>query len=158
MYVNRHKKIYWGELRGGSLGDLKENDFLYGTILNYYAPDHIYFENPMMPSGTKIHEWASITHYQGHRATPSLPLLKKGQQYHFSSQMEVRPQNGVYFKIRFLDRYGKEINTVIEKQSSFVFTFPEEAYHYQVQLLSAGIESFDFHWISIEEEETQDHV
>ena len=31
------------------------------------------------------------------------------------------------------------------------FTYPEEAYSYKVQLLSAGVESFEFHCLRIEE-------
>ena len=31
------------------------------------------------------------------------------------------------------------------------FTYPKEAYSYKVQLLSAGVESFEFHCLKIEE-------
>lgn len=158
MIIKRNKEIYWGEFRGASLGVLSENSFLYGSVVIYYSRYHVYFENSMVNSGTMIHEWTSSFNFQGNRLTPTLPLLKKGHRYRLVSQMTVQPQNGLYFRLIFMDRYDKQVDQVIEKDFDFTFTYPEEAYHYKVQLLSAGLQSVDFHSFSIEEDYSKQDV
>lgn len=78
--IDGHKtaeRNFWGEFKGASLGNLRENSFLYGSIVIYYARNHIYFENEMISSGTMVHEWTSSFNFQGNRLTPTLPLIKK---------------------------------------------------------------------------------
>ena len=158
MMIKRNKEIYWGEFKGASLGDMRQNTFLYGSIVLYHSRDHVYLENDMVNSGTMIHEWTSSFNFQGNRLTPTLPLLKRGYRYRLSSRMTVQPQNGLYFRLIFMDRYDKQVGQVIEKDLDFTFTYPEEAYHYRVQLLSAGFQSVDFHSFSIEEDDSEQDV
>ena len=158
MMFKRHKEIYWGEFKGGSSGDSRQNTFLFGSIVLYHSRDHVYLENDMVNSGTMIHEWTSSFNFQGNRLTPTLPLLKRGHRYRLVSQMTVQPQNGLYFRLIFMDRYNKQVDQVIEKDFDFTFTYPEEAYHYKVQLLSAGLQSVDFHSFSIEEDYSKQDV
>ena len=112
----------------------------------------------MMNSGTMIHEWTSSFNFQGNRLTPTLPLLKRGHRYRLASQMTVQPQNGLYFRLIFMNRYDRQVGQVIEKNFDFTFTYPEDAYHYKVQLLSAGFQSVDFHSFSIEEDYSEQDV
>ena len=158
MMIKRNKEIYWGEFKGASLGDTRQNTFLFGSIVLYYSRDHVYLENDMVNSGTMIHEWTSSFNFQGNRLTPTLPLLKRGYRYRLASHMIVQPQNGLYFRLIFMDRYDKQVGQVIEKDLAFTFTYPEEAYHYRVQLLSAGFQSVDFHSFSIEEDDSEHDV
>ena len=158
MMFKRHKEIYWGEFKGGSSGDGRQNTFLYGSIVLYHSRDHVYLENTMVNSGTMIHEWTSSFNFQGNRLTPTLPLLKKEHSYRLTSQMTVQPQNGLYFRLIFMDRYDRQVGQVIEKNFDFTFTYPEDAYHYKVQLLSAGFQSVDFHSFSIEEDYSEQDV
>ena len=158
MMIKRNKEIYWGEFKGASLGDTRQNTFLYGSIVLYHSRVHVYLENTMVNSGTMIHEWTSSFNFQGNRLTPTLPLLKKGHSYRLTSQMTVQPQNGLYFRLIFMDRYDKQVDQVIEKDFDFTFTYPEEAYHYKVQLLSAGLQAVDFHSFSIEEDYSKQDV
>jgi len=158
MMIKRSKEIYWGEFKGGSSGDGRQNTFLYGSIVLYHSRDHVYLENTMVNSGTMIHEWTSSFNFQGNRLTPTLPLLKKEHSYRLTSQMTVQPQNGLYFRLIFMDRYDRQVGQVIEKNFDFTFTYPEDAYHYKVQLLSAGFQSVDFHSFSIEEDYSEQDV
>ena len=158
MLIKRNKEIYWGEFKGGSSGDSRQNTFLFGSIVLYHSRDHVYLENAMVNSGTMIHEWTSSFNFQGNRLTPTLPLLKRGYRYRLSSRMTVQPQNGLYFRLIFMDRYDKQVGQVIEKDLDFTFTYPEEAYHYRVQLLSAGFQAVDFHSFSIEEDDSEQDV
>ena len=46
----------------------------------------------------------------------------------------------------------------VERSESMIFTYPNEAYSYKVQLLSAGVESLEFHCLNIDQiiEESDD--
>lgn len=158
MVIRRQKEIFWGEFKGASLGNLRENSFLYGLIVIYYARNHIYFENEMISSGTMVHEWTSSFNFQGNRLTPTLPLIKKGHRYRLTSNMTIKPDNGLYFRLIFKDRYDEKVSQLIKKDLTFTFTYPEEAYNYSIQLLSAGLKSVDFHSFSIEEDYTEQNV
>ena len=68
------------------------------------------------------------------------------------------PESSVFLKIIFFDRYEKEISNQVERSESMIFTYPNEAYSYKVQLLSAGVESLEFHCLNIDQiiEESDD--
>ena len=123
MMIKRNKEIYWGEFKGASLGDTRQNTFLFGSIVLYYSRDHVYLENDMVNSGTMIHEWTSSFNFQGNRLTPTLPLLKRDHRYRLVSQMTVQPQNGLYFRLIFMDRYNKQVDQVIEKDFDFTCSY-----------------------------------
>lgn len=150
MKISKRKVIYWGEARGASASARKDTTYLFGTTLIYHAPDFISFENPLMASGQILHEWSSSCQYQEERLTPTLPLLKKGKQYRIIRKMESFPEFSVFFKISFLNRYGEEIGNKVEREDILTFTYPLEAYSYKIQLLSAGLRSFDFHYLELQ--------
>ena len=151
MKIKKHQQnIYWGELKGASLGDDPDYTFLYGSTIEFKAPDCILFENRLMVSGQIIHEWRSEFHYQSQRLTPSLPLLKRGQTYQLNVLMKLYPKASVYLKIIFLDRYEKEISSHISKDQDLEFTYPKDAYSYRIQLLNAGAETIEFRYLTIE--------
>ena len=49
---------------------------MYGTKLRI-EDDGTYFNNPLMPSGTVIHDWRMLTTFSEHKYAPSLPILKR---------------------------------------------------------------------------------
>ena len=104
-----------------------------------------------MASGQKIHEWSSSWNYQGDRQVPSLPLLKRGRSYSLTRDMNSYPSGSVFLKLIFFDRYNREVGNIVERSDKMAFTYPKEAYSYKVQLLSAGVESFEFHYLKIED-------
>ncbi|WP_415669555.1 accessory Sec system protein Asp3, partial [Streptococcus sanguinis] len=93
---------------------------------------------------------SSQWNYQRDRQVPALPLLKKGARYCLSRDMTTYPESSVFLKIIFFDRYEKEISNQVERSESMIFTYPNEAYSYKVQLLSAGVESLEFHCLDID--------
>ena len=105
----------------------------------------------MITSGEILRSWSSSLNYQGSRTQVSLPLLKRGQDYQISMNFNCHPEQGLYIKIRFFDRYGSVIEEKVEKVKQFIFTYPKETYTYEVSLLSAGFESLDFYDFYIEE-------
>ena len=159
MKIKEKKGIYWGELRGTSAANnAKDFTYLYGSTLISYAPDHVFFENKLMASGQTIHEWSSAWNYQRDRQIPALPLLKKGQTYRLARRMDCFPASSVFLKLIFFNSYGEEVGQLVGREESLVFTYPPEAYSYKVQLLSAGVESFDFHFLTIEAVQEESHV
>ena len=86
---------------------VNSSTFMYGTKLRFNQ-DNIYFENPLMPSGTIIHSWYMLTDFAEDRVSPKLPILKKGHQYQFQFNFEVEPKGAAYFKMKFY-RKNKEI-------------------------------------------------
>ena len=142
MIINQRESISWGEVQG---------TVMYGSEIIYHKDKHISLSNPLVPSGEILKTWFSSVNYQAFRAQPSLPLLKRKQDYQLCINFDCHPENGIYIKISFLDRYGDIIEEKIEKMKVFDFTYPADTYTYQVSLLSAGFESLDFYSFSIEE-------
>ena len=142
MIIRQRTEILWGELKG---------DFLCGSKVTYHSNQHISFFNPLVNSGVVLKSWVSSLNYQASRTQPSVPLLKRKQDYQLRMNFECHPTNGVYTKITFFDRYGDVIEEKIEKAKVFDFSYPDDTYTYQVSLLSAGFESLDFYSFSIKE-------
>ena len=142
MIINQREHITWGEVKGTSM---------YGSKVTYHQDQHISLYNPLVSAGEILKTWLSIVNYQAHRTQPSLPLLKRKQDYQLCMNLDCTPKNSVYIRISFFDRYGDVIEEKIEKTKVFDFTYPEDAYTYQVSLLSAGFESLDFYYFSIKE-------
>ena len=142
MIIKQREDIGWGEIA---------STYMYGTKVLYHTNKCISIYNPLVRSGVVIRSWDSSVNYQASRTQPSLPLLKRKQDYQLCMNFECHPTNGVYTKIAFFDRYGDVIEEKIEKMKIFDFTYPDDTYTYQVSLLSAGFESLDFYSFSIKE-------
>ena len=52
--------------------------YVYGSKIRRLADDQVEFSNPFLPAGTVIYRWDEAINYGGGRATPALPLLKRG--------------------------------------------------------------------------------
>lgn len=142
MIITQRHSIHWGEVGG---------TYMYGSNVSYYPDKSVRLYNPLMPSGEVLKTWFSSVNYQGARTQPQLPLLKRNYQYHLAMRFDCQPENGVYTKITFFDRYGDILEEKVEKVKDFIFTYPEDSYTYQVSLLSAGFESLTFYHFSIKE-------
>ena len=142
MIIKQRQEINWDEVGG---------TYMYGSTVSYYPDKRVRLYNPLLPSGEILKTWFSSVNYQASRTQPSLPLLKRKQDYQLCMNYECHPTNGVYTKIAFFDRYGDVIEEKIEKMKVFDFTYPDDTYTYQVSLLSAGFESLDFYSFSIKE-------
>lgn len=142
MIIKQREDIGWG-----GVGDT----YMYGTKVLYHDDQHISIYNPLVRSGVVLRSWDSSVNYQASRTQPSLPLLKRKQNYQLCMDFDCYPENGIYIKISFFDRYGEIIEEKIEKMKVIEFTYPADTYTYQVSLLCAGFESLDFYSFSIKE-------
>ena len=97
MIITQRQSIHWGR----SWRDL------YVRINCILFPDKsVRLYNPLLPSGEILKTWFSSVNYQAARTQPQLPLLKRNQEYQLSLAFDCQPENGVYTKITFFDRYG----------------------------------------------------
>ena len=142
MIITQRQYIHWGETGG---------TYMYGTNVSYHPDKSVRLSDPLLPSAEILKPWFSSVNYQAARTQPQLPLLQRNQEYQLSLVFDCWPENGMYTKITFLDRYGDILEEKIEKVKDFVFTYPEESYTYQISLLAAGFESLTFYHFSIKE-------
>ncbi|QQQ35017.1 accessory Sec system protein Asp3 [Streptococcus mitis] len=142
MIITQRQSIHWGEVGG---------TYMYGSNVSYYPDKSVRLYNPLLPSGEVLRTWFSSVNYQGARTQPQLPLLKRNHQYHLAMHFDCQPENGVYIKLIFLNRYEDVLEEKVEKVREFTFTYPEDTYTYRISLLSAGFQELTFYDFSIKE-------
>lgn len=141
MRKQKDRHLYWGPI--------SSVDYLWGSVIERLAEDQIRFMNPLMPSGQVLKSWKSLTSYGEDRMAPSLPLLQRGQTYVVEVQMTSRPVHTVMLEVVCQDRFGKIVDRQVSTEGQVKLVYPEQAYSYQVHLLSAGMQEFTFHHITI---------
>lgn len=144
MADTKHFNVYWRQIN--------QSTFMYGARVQF-KKEGVYYSNRLMPSGTLKHEWYMRTNFYTDRAFPALPFLKKGVKYLFKFYVTAIPEKSVYFKIVFLKRNGTQAGVFIAKEDEIEIEMPEEAYEYQVQMMSAAMSSLYFDHIEIIPEE-----
>ena len=135
------RRHYWGPLSSA--------DYLWGSLIQGFARDKVVFKNPLMPSGQILKTWKSMSNFSDNRLAPSLPLLKRGQSYVLDVSMTSTPSHTVMVEIVFQDRVGVAVKRQVASDGSLAFVYPENAYAYEVHLLSAGMQEFVFHYFTI---------
>ena len=80
---------------------------------------------------------------------PSLPLLQRGRTYVVEVQMTSRPAHTVMLEVVCQDRFGKIVDRQVSTEGQVKLVYPEQAYSYQVHLLSAGMQEFTFRYFTI---------
>ena len=138
---NDSRRIYWG--------DLVLADYLWGSTIQATAQGSVQFQNSLMPSGQVLKTWYSQTNFGKNRQIPSLPLLKREQEYELVITMEATPSHTVMVEIIFKDRFGEIVGRRVTAEGRLSFTYPDQAYAYEVRLLSAGLQEFTFHYFTI---------
>ena len=63
--------------------------------------------------------------------------------------MSSKPAHTVLVEIVFQDRFGVTVERKVTSDGSLSFLYPEQAYAYQVRLLSAGMQEFTFDYFII---------
>ena len=141
MRKQENRPLYWGPISSA--------DYLWGSVIERLAEDQIRFTNPLMPSGQVLKTWKSLTSYGEDRMAPSLPLLQRCQTYVVEVQMTSRPAHTVMLEVVCQDRFGKIVDRQVSTEGQVKLVYPEQAYSYQVHLLSAGMQEFTFRYFTI---------
>lgn len=129
---------------------VNQSTFMYGTQLDFTEEGAI-FENPLMPSGIVIHDWAMTKDYTSDKAVPTLPILKRESQYHIEFDYDVTPDTGIYFKLIFYRKNGTELDAKIIQTHTYDFTYPNAAYTYEVQMINSAAQHLTFRQFTITE-------
>lgn len=135
--------VYWN--------DYSSDTYLYGSEIEYAGRDSVRFKNELMPPGTVIKQWYSMTNYQAQRIEPSLPILAEEGRYRIRLSLDTPNGSGYLIRLVFLDRYEDESGDFTLRDSSAEFSCPRETYSYKMQLINAGMTEFVFHSVTIEE-------
>lgn len=128
--------------------------YLYGSEISY-EEDGVRFHNELMPPGTVIKKWQSMTNYQMSRVEPSLPIIDCEADYILTTSIECPKDQNYLIRVVFFDRYGNEAGSVIVRDVEARFSCPVKTFKYEVQLISAGLTDLVFHWMSIKEIERE---
>lgn len=139
--------IYWNNFAKGSYAQGGQTRFEGRTV---------YFENALMSPSLVIKTWTSLTNYQAGRTQPDLPFLRRGQDYRLRLEAESQPFQTLYVRVEFFDRFRESLGFELLKQDELVFTYPDQAYSYDIQLINAGCRSFVFHQLLLESVELSD--
>ncbi len=142
-------RIYWK--------NYSQSTYSHGSQIDFQK-DQVFFENSLMPPSFVIKSWDSMTNFQAVRSQPSLPLLKKGASYQLDLVAEVEPKHAAYLQINFFDRHHEKIHFEILKNQQNQFTYPQEAYSYQIALINAGATSLTFKYLSLRALGSEDSV
>ncbi len=135
--------IYWQEY--------SSNTYLYGSEVEYLAKNKVHFKNNLMPPGTVIKEWFSMTNYQASRIEPALPIIDGESHYHIKIDVETPNGKGCLVRLVFLDRYEREAGDFTIREKEADFSCPLKTYSYKMQLINGGMTEFTYHSITIEE-------
>ncbi|KXT77737.1 accessory Sec system protein Asp3 [Streptococcus sp. DD13] len=137
----RMKKIYWGEITATT--------YQQGSTIQQLDKGRVLFKNRLMPSAQVIQSWSSQSVFGHTRRPPELPLLKRGQTYQLELMMTSTPAHTVLVEVVFLDRFGQTVDRTTSDKGQVLFTYPREAYSYEVHLLSAGLQELEFYYMTL---------
>jgi len=135
--------IYWNEY--------SSDTYLYGSKIDYKGRNNVHFTNELMPPGTVIKEWYSLTNYQAQRIEPSLPIIDGESRYRIKINIKTPDDSGCLVRLVFLDRYEREAGDVTFRGKEAEFSCPLKTYSYKMQLINAGMKEFIYHSITIQE-------
>ena len=130
--------------------------YLYGSKIIFENDGTVRFCNHLMPPGQIIRKWQSSLNYQAKRHEPQLPMLEEGERYEIRSYASYTPNRTVILRIRFFDRQGEEVESVIIDDILDEFICPNGASSYELELINAGAEELVFHHIEIQKKEEAD--
>lgn len=131
--------IYWTAINDAT--------YMYGTRLYFDTAAHFY--NPLVPAGTVIHAWYMTSNYDRDRMIPTLPILKQNTRYELTVDMTCVPNNSAYLKLIIYAPDQTVLATHLIEDETYEFIYPDGAYLYTLQLMSASSESITFRKINI---------
>lgn len=135
--------IYWSEY--------VSDTYLYGSKVIFHKKDNIEFENLLMPPGTVIKQWYSMTNFQAQKIEPALPIIDGETKYRITLNADVGEGENLLGRLVFYDRYGVEAGTLTLRDKVTDFRCPLKTYSYKLQLINGGVTKLCFHTIVIQE-------
>lgn len=125
--------------------------YMFGSKIEFDGSGQVHFENPLMPPGTIIKTWYSMTDYAKHGIEPTLPIIDGESSYRIVIDIDVPEEEQYLVRLVFLDKYENEAGAenIFEKEA--FFRCPLKTYSYKMQLINGGMTEFKFRSIIIQE-------
>lgn len=135
--------VHWSEYASDT--------YLYGSEIVFHKKDYVEFTNPLMPPGTVIKQWYSMTNFQLQKIEPTLPIIDGESEYQITINIDIGERENLLVRLVFFDRYGVEAGTLTLRDKVTNFRCPLKTYSYRLQLINAGVSKIHFHSIVIQE-------
>ena len=135
--------VFWSEYASDT--------FLYGSKISFHKKDDVEFSNALMPPGTVIKQWYSMTNFQAQKIEPTLPIIDGEGEYQITLNIDVPEEEYLLAQLVFYDRYGVEAGILALRDKETRFRCPLKTYSYKLQLINSGVSNFRFHSIVIQE-------
>lgn len=135
--------VYWSEYASDT--------YLYGSEIVFHKKDYVEFTNPLMPPGTVIKQWYSMTNFQMQKIEPTLPIIDGESEYQITLNIDTGERENLLARLVFFDRYGVEAGALTLRDKVTNFRCPLKTYSYRLQLINAGVSKVHFHSIVIQE-------
>ncbi|MGK0553625.1 accessory Sec system protein Asp3 [Macrococcus capreoli] len=137
--MDNNFNIYWQSINAAT--------YMYGARI--YFDEAAHYHNPLVPAGTIIHAWYMTSNYDRDRVIPTLPMLMQNVTYILTVDMTCIPAQSAYFKLIIYATDHTVIETHFIETDTFEFTYPDGAYSYTLQLMSASAETITFRKVNI---------
>ena len=121
----------------------------YGSDIHFESIDSVTFENQHLYAGQTIATWSTMTEFWKTVMQNPLPRLIQNHEYKLKIRYESKPENRLYVKIVFYDRYKERISQLVLKERVNSFEVPENTIHYEIQLINGGLVYFRFQQIEL---------
>ena len=135
--------VYWSEYASDT--------YLYGLQIKFHKKDDVEFTNLLMPPGTIIKQWYSMTNFQMQKIEPTLPIIDGESEYQITLNIDTGQDENLLGRLMFYDRYGVEAGHLILRDKVTNFRCPLKTYSYRLQLINGGVTNLHFHSIVIQE-------
>ena len=135
--------VYWSEYASDT--------YLYGSQILFHKKDDVEFTNLLMPPGTVIKQWYSMTNFQMQKIEPTLPIIDGEGEYQITLNVDIGEHENLLGRLVFYDRYGVEAGTLTLRDKVTNFRCPMKTYSYRLQLINGGVTKLHFHSIVIQE-------
>ena len=143
MILGEKWAVYWSEYASDT--------YLYGSEVVFHKKDDVEFTNLLMPPGTVIKQWYSMTNFQMQKIEPTLPIIDGESEYQITINIDLGERENLLVRLVFFDRYGIEAGALTLRDKVTNFRCPLKTYSYRLQLINAGVSKIHFHSIVIQE-------
>ena len=129
------------------------DSYVYGSKIEFNEDGSVSYKNRLMPPGTVIHTWYSMTNFQGNRIEPSLPLIDGERAYSIAVNIDYHnsESEALMLRIIFFDRYDVQAQSIIVRDKKAFFKPSIRTYSYRIELINGGNADFTFKSLVIKE-------
>lgn len=129
------------------------DSYVYGSKIEFNEDGSVSYKNRLMPPGTVIHTWYSMTNFQGNRIEPSLPLIDGERAYSIAVNIDYHnsESEALMLRIIFFDRYDAQAQSIIVRDKKAFFKPSIRTYSYRIELINGGNADFTFKSLVIKE-------